>query len=92
MIRKYLELPPNEFIDYTLLEDFEYSDSWALDTRRYVTILMADFIRRNHAKRCLDALRKLNVITGGTVESRMYDVVAKASCAHGESLNISLKS
>lgn len=91
MIRKYLELPPNEFIDYTLLEDFEYSDSWALDTRRYVTILMADFIRRNHAKRCLDALRKLNVITGDTVESRMYDVVAKASCAHGESFEYLFK-
>lgn len=77
---------PNDSLSATGKAEMEYgySQGWELDVRRYVTLLSADYIRKNHAKRCLNVLSKLNVITGDTVEERMYDVVAKASCAHGE--------
>lgn len=65
---------------------FEYTQSWALHLKRHITLLMADFIRKKHAERGIQALHRLHVITNNVVEERMYKIVAQVSCAHGKDI------
>ena len=70
--------------------EIEFGETWPVEAERRLLFLVADFVRRDHARRSRKFLDKFSCGQPTQIPPRMYQLVADISAAHGENFDFIL--
>lgn len=62
-----------------------WKDSWPIEFERDITLLIAEYVRRHHAQRVMQADNKLDEKKQSVIPIRLYKLRALVASLHGES-------
>lgn len=63
-------------------ERIEFDNGWAILLRRYILLVITEYIRKNHGKRAMNRISEFISLNDERLEPRLYEVIADISYLH----------
>lgn len=72
-------------------DEVEFENAWPVELERKLLFLITAYIRKDHAKRCKEYLKRFQENYFGVIPERLYQVVAEIAISHGENFSYVLE-